>query len=822
MTRAEWTYPVLRHQLRRLAGGASGIFTAALFAPVALMMGVAEYSRDLPDYRTLAEYKPPVASRVYSSEGRLIGEFASEKRIFVPYGAIPKRLVEAFVAAEDQHFFEHPGFDLGGMLRAARSNIATGKTEQGGSTITQQVAKNMLLTPERSMRRKVRELLLAVRIERALGKEKILELYLNEIYLGNRAYGVAAAAQVYFDKGLDELSLAESALLAGLPRAPTAFNPARRGQAALDRRNYVLDRMAEDGRITAAERDAAKAEPLKLAPPKSAPANPPDYFVEEVRRELVARYGSDGTNAAGFTVRSTVDLRMQATADDVLRRGLVAYDRRQGWRGPVANLETLHGEEWRDGWRKKFRAVKPPAGHGDWPLALVINVEPGGADIAFGDGRTGRIPLAELTWARKQGDVRVEPGKPKFRTAVGPAIGKAGDVLKAGDVILVENIDKGRTRRPGDAPLYTLRQVPEVTGALVAMEPGTGRVRAIAGGFSFQLSQFNNATQAWRQPGSSFKPYVYLAALEANFTPATIALDMPMRYTVAGKSYEPQNYSGDFLGPMTMRSALEQSRNVIAIRFAEATGLKQVADLAARLGVSDRLSPVMSLALGSFETTPMRQATAYAMIANGGRRVTPTLIDRIQDRDGRTVERHAMRDCARCNQLAYDGQSMPILRAAAQEQVLDPVNAYQMTSMLEGVVTRGTGVALRELGRPIAGKTGTTNDFLDAWFVGYTPDLVVAVWIGFDHPRSLGRDSTGGALAAPIARDFFKAALAGRPKRDFVRPKDVVVAAGTEGQEFFKRGTEPGTGGARQLDDGYALAPPPMMEQIGRGAYITY
>lgn len=800
------------------------MFTAALAVPSLLLIGAAEYGRDLPDYRALADYKPPVASRVYSSEGRLIGEFASEKRLFVPYAAIPKRVVDAFVAAEDRDFFAHPGFDISGMLRAMRSNIATGRTEQGGSTITQQVAKNILLTPERSMRRKIRELLLAVRIERALGKDRILEIYLNEIYLGNRAYGIAAAAEVYFDKSLDQLTLAETALLAGLPRAPSRFNPKRRAQAAIARRNYVLDRMAEDGRITPDERDAAKAESLNLAPPKPAPANPPDYFVEEVRRELVARYGIEGTNAAGFTVRSTVDLRLQGMADEALRRGLVAYDRQHGWRGPVANLETLHGEEWRDGWRKKFHAVKPPAGHGDWPLALVINVEPGGADIAFGDGRTGRIPLMELAWARKQGEVRTEPGKPKFRTATGPAIRQAGDVLKAGDVILVENIDKGRKRRPGEPHLYTLRQIPEVTGALVAMEPGTGRVRAIAGGFSFELSQFNNATQAWRQPGSSFKPYVYLAALEANFTPATIALDMPMRFTVAGKSYEPQNYSGDFMGPMTMRSALEQSRNVVAIRFAEATGLKQVADLAERLGVSNRLEPVMSLALGSFETTPMRQATAYAMIANGGRRVTATLIERIHDRDGRGVERRsARRDCARCNQLAYDGQTMPDAAAARQEQVLDPANAYQMTSMLQGAILRGTGVALRELGRPIAGKTGTTNDFLDAWFVGYTPDLVVAVWIGFDKPRSLGRDFTGGALAAPVARDFFRAALAGQPKRDFIRPKDVVVAAGPEGTaEYFKRGTEPGTGRARQLDDGYALAPPPMMEQIGRGAYITY
>jgi penicillin-binding protein 1A len=780
-----------------------------LFGVVGLFIvffGLWFYGRDLPDYQKLADYEPPIVSRVYAADGRLIGEFASEKRIYVPYESIPKRVVNAFIAAEDQRFFSHPGIDVFGIARAVRNNFTGGGKLQGGSTITQQVAKNFFFSSEQRFERKVKEMILSFRIERAYDKKKILTLYLNQIFLGRQAYGVAAAAQIYFDKSLEQLTVAETAFLAALPQAPSRFNPERNSRIAINRRNYVIQRMLEDGYITPPEADEAKAAPLGVKPPPPYISVGAEYFVEEVRREMLAKHGEDKMKAGGFVIRSTLDPKLQAFADAALRRGLAAYDRRHGWRGAVANLKDGQGERWADGWRQKLRKVQAPAGYGDWPLALVLEIDEKGADIGMIDGRRGRIPLTELVWARKQGEITVEQGKPTFKTATGAQIKKATDVLKQGDVVLVERISVDSQNKPMPADTYTLRQVPEVTGALVAMDPHTGRVVAMTGGFSFWLSQFNNVTQAWRQPGSSFKPYVYLAALQEGFTPSTIILDAPIVVKFGDKTYRPRNASGKFYGPTPMRTGIEQSRNLMTVRLAEATGLEKVVDLVAKLGVSDKLEPVMAMALGSYETTPMRHVAAYSMIVNGGRKITPTLVDRIQDRYGHTIYRHDERKCEKCSQIAFSGQAMPEL-PSGREQVVDEDNAFQMVTMLQGVVQRGTATSVSALGRPVAGKTGTTNDVLDAWFVGFTPDLAVAVWVGFDKPRTLGPQEQGGVTAAPIFLDFMKSATKDVPPRNFTQPKGVVAVRAGNGYEYYKRGTEPGTGRGRTVDTDTAEDP---------------
>ena len=800
-----------------------------LFGVVGLFVvffGLWFYGRDLPDYQKLANYEPPIVSRVYAADGRLIGEFASEKRIYVPFESIPKRVWQAFIAAEDQRFFSHPGIDVFGIARAVRNNFTGGGARlQGGSTITQQVAKNFFLSSEQRFERKVKEMILSFRIERAYDKQKILSLYLNQIFLGRQAYGVAAAAQIYFDKSLEQLTVAETAFLAALPQAPSRFNPQRNQRIAINRRNYVIQRMLDDGYITQAEADTAKEAPLGVKDPPPYISIGAEYFVEEVRRDMLAKHGEDKMKAGGFVIRSTLDPKLQAFADAALRRGLVAYDKRHGWRGSVANLKEGQNERWADGWRQKLKKVQAPAGHGDWSLALVLEIDDKGADIGMIDGRRGRIPMTELTWARKQGEITIEAGKPTLKTATGPAIKKATDVLKQGDVVLVEKISVDSQNKPVPSDTYTLRQVPEVTGSLVAMDPHTGRVLAMSGGFSFWLSQFNNVTQAWRQPGSSFKPYVYLAALQEGFTPSTIVLDAPIVVKLGDRTYRPRNSSGKFYGPTPMRTGLEQSRNLMTVRLAEATGLEKVVDLVGKLGVSDKLEPVMAMALGSYETTAMRHVAAYSMIVNGGRRITPTLVDRIQDRHGRTIYRHDERKCEKCNQLAFSGQTMPEL-PSGREQIIDEDNAFQMVTMLQGVVQRGTGTIVAALGRPVAGKTGTTNDVLDAWFVGFTPDLAISVWVGFDKPRTLGPYEQGGTTAAPIFLDFARSALKDVPPRNFTQPKGVVAVRAGAGYEYYKRGTEPGTGKGRTVDTDTAedtgTRPGGTRGDVGRSTGDTY
>jgi penicillin-binding protein 1A len=783
----------------------SGISVMVIIGLAAIFVIFWAYGRHLPNFDKLANYEPPIVSRVYAGNGELIGEFASEKRIFVPISRIPKRVSHAFISAEDQRFYYHNGVDLLGMIRAAwttLSNIGGSGRLVGGSTITQQVAKNFLLTSNKTLERKVKEIILSLRIEQVLTKDQILELYLNEINLGNRAYGVGAAAQVYFNKSLDELSVAEAALLGGLPQAPSRYNPLRHPKEARRRRDYVIQRMLADGYITKAQAQTALATPVRVVQHRKNVSSGAEYFVEEVRRILLAKYGETKMKLGGFQVRSTLDPELQHYADVALHDGLVAYDRRHGYRGPVTNLGDRYGDRWASGWKAKLAKVEPPAGYGKWQLAVVLDLDKKAARIGFKDGRRGTIPLRELTWARKQG-IRKRASGAIMKAAVGPRIRKPADVLKRGDVVLVEKVTK--TAKGKDYPdgTYTLRQIPIATGAIVAMDPHTGRVLAMTGGFSFWISQFNNVTQAMRQPGSAFKPVVYLTALENGFTPSTLILDAPVVVKMAnGRKYKPRNYSGKFYGPTTMRRGLELSRNVMTIRLAERVGLAKVADMATRLGVLDHPEPVMAMALGAYETTPLKMATAYSMIVNGGKRITPTLIDRIQDRHGHTIYRHDERKCPACRAVKWEHQEMPVL-PDKREQVVSPQSAFQMVSLMEGVVQRGTGTKVLAVKRPLAGKTGTTNDVRDAWFVGFSPDLVVAVWIGFDKPLSLGYHEAGGITAAPVFRDFMKKAIGDKPPVPFRVPKGLVATRvnldtglpAKEGKrvitEYFKPGHEP-------------------------------
>ncbi len=765
------------------------------------------YGRDLPGLARLADYEPPIVSRVYAGNGHLIGEFATEKRIFVPYKMIPKTVVHAFISAEDQRFFTHRGVDLLGTLRAAittaGSYLAGGSRVVGGSTITQQVAKNFFFTSEKTLTRKIREIILAMRIEAALSKDRILELYLNEIFLGNRAYGVAAAAQTYFNKPLRDLSIAEAAVLAGMPQAPSRYNPFRNPRAATARRAYVVQRMRTDGFITADEARLALKAPLGLVRQETRTSVGAEYFVEELRRELIAKYGEEKMKKGGYSVRSTLDPELQQYADEALRNGLVAYDRRHGYRGPVARLPETHGARWAEGWRKKLSRVGRPAGAGAWPLALVLKTGRKRAVIGFADGSKGAIPLGEISWARKQGLKVRESGK-KTYAAVGRRIRKTGDVLRAGDVILVEPVRRTRKGKAYPDGTYTLRQVPMATAAIVAMDPHTGRILAMSGGYNFRISQFNTATQAQRQPGSAFKPVVFLAALENGFTPTTKVLDAPVVVRQPdGEYYKPLNDSGKFYGPTTLRRGLELSRNVMTIRLAQRVGLAKVSEMAGRLGIAKNLPTTMSAALGAYETTPLKMAVGYSMIVNGGRRVTPTLVDRIQDRRGRTIFRHDAVECAACRAAEWQDQEMPDL-PDEREQVIGRQSAFQIVSILQGVVQRGTGRQVSAVGRPLAGKTGTTNDVVDAWFVGMSPNLVAATWVGFDNSYSLGKFEEGGRTATPIFRDFMKKALKG-PEEDFRPPRGLVairIEAAQESEkkrgaksylEFFKIGVKQGS-----------------------------
>jgi penicillin-binding protein 1A len=773
---------------RSLAWSVAGLAVIGLGVAGLGLYGLWYFSQGLPDYQQLGTYRPPVTTRIHGGDGTLIAEMAHERRLFVPYDAIPKRVVDAFLAAEDKSFFEHAGIDPMGIARAFidnLQNLAQEKRLVGASTITQQVAKNFLLSNEVSFKRKVREAILAVRIEKAYTKEHILELYLNEIFLGRRAYGVAAAALNYFGKGLDELTIAEAAYLAALPKAPNNYNPTLHPDRAKDRRDWVIGRMEEDRRITEAEADEAQAQPLlsRPLPDLDPPGN--GYFVEEVRREMIAKLGEAALYDGGLSIRTTLDQKIQSAADEALRAGLIAYDRRHGWRGPVAHLEP--GSDW----AAKLGAVEIESGMENWRAAIVLGVDNSEASLGFEDGTKGRLPMAGMAWAR--------PNLPEQLTGPPPKL--PGDVVKPGDVIVVELSDEAR---PGSNE-YLLRQIPKVNGAVVALDPHTGRVLALSGGFSFDKSQYDRVTQAKRQPGSAFKPFVYATALDNGFNPSSLILDAPVAIDQGPGLgvWKPGNYSGHFYGPTTLRAGLELSRNLMTVRLAQFVGMDKVVATARHFGVVDDIPPVLSMALGAGETTLMRLTTAYSMFVNGGRRIKPSLIDRAQDRDGRDVFLSDQRTCTGCQDVAWSGQEPPDV-PDLRESVISPQTAYQIVNILQGVVDRGTATRVKAVGHPLAGKTGTSNESKDTWFVGFAPDLAVGVFVGFDQPDTLGKRETGASAAAPIFRDIMAVALAGKAPLPFrvppglrlvrVDPKTGLLAepgARNVIWEAFKPGTEP-------------------------------
>ncbi len=787
-------------------GGVSFVLFG-LLAVVGLTMVLLVYGRDLPDYRQLAHYEPPVVTRVHAADGSLLTEYARQKRLFVPIGAIPKPLIQAFISAEDKNFYAHGGLDLTGIARASLLNVRnllTGRRLMGASTITQQVAKNFLLTSEVSLERKIKEAILALRIERAFTKDQILELYLNEIYLGEGSYGVAAAALNYFDKALDELTLSEMAFLAALPKAPNHYHPVRHHERAVARRNWVLWRMYENGYLDRADYEAARAEPLE--PRHSRPIHTfrADYYEEEVRRRLLARFGERQLYDGGLSVRTALEPKLETIAERVLRDGLIAYDRRHGWRGPIAH-RSIEGD-----WAARLAKVPVKLGVETWRPALVLSLRADGAVIGFRDGSYGFVPFATMRWARRW----------RVGERVGPSPKGPEDVLNVGDVIVVSPLSGGPRVRlesfyldngepVGEVAAFALEQVPEIEGALVALDPHTGRVLALVGGFSFARSQFNRATQAMRQAGSAFKPFVYAAALEAGFTPSSLVLDAPFVIDQGegrGK-WKPRNYSGRYYGPSTLRRGLELSRNLMTVRIAQYIGMKRVLDMAQRFGLDNGMEPTLAQALGAGEVTPLQLTAAYAMLVNGGRKIVPSLIDRIQDRRGRTVYRHDRRPCPRCDVAPWTPDLTPPEIPDSRPQVLDPRIAYQIVHMLEGVVEHGTGRAIRNLPWPLAGKTGTSNDAVDTWFVGFSPDLAVGVFVGFDRPRGLGPGEQGASTAVPIFKRFMAAALEGSPPVPFrippgirlvrVDPETGLIADPTDEKailEAFLPGTEPKPG----------------------------
>ncbi|MEL6871605.1 MAG: penicillin-binding protein 1A, partial [Pseudomonadota bacterium] len=748
-------------------------------------------SRDLPSYEKLANYEPPVMTRIHANNGALIAEYARERRIFVPINTIPKVVINAFLAAEDKRFYEHGGLDYYGITRAA-INFAMIKLKmkkgsiQGASTITQQVAKNFLLTNERTFDRKLKEAILSIRMERAYSKDKILELYLNEIYLGIGSYGVAAAALNYFNKELKDLTLAEASYLAVLPKAPNNYHPFRNTEVAIERRNWVLGRMAANGYVTAEEADAAAKSSLEVdLRPFGAHIFAAEFFAEEVRRSLLSQFGEDKLYGGGLSVRTTLDPRLQQFARKALVGGLVQFDRQRGWRGPVAEID-VSGD-----WGATLAKREMPTDIDPWRMGVVLDVTKSKAIVGL---RPERKADKSLPKERQAIELNRESVKwaGAFRAtdkAKGPAPKSVSSVLKVGNVVYVS------PQNPQDlAGKWELMQVPEVGGGIAVMDPHTGRVLAVVGGFSFSLSEFDRAIQARRQPGSSFKPLVYATALDNGYKPTSIVLDAPIEIEQGPgqEVWRPENYNKSrSYGPSTLRLGIEKSRNQMTVRLAQDMGMPLITEYARRFGVYDELLPVLSMSLGAGETSLLRMVTAYSSLANGGKRVNATLIDRIQDRWGRTVWRHDQRVCSACNDTEWQSQTEPEI-PDDRRQIIDPHTAYQMTSMLEGVVKRGTAtrVAKRLPGVPLAGKTGTTNDSRDTWFVGYSPDLVVGVFVGYDTPKPMGKSATGGAVASPIFSNFMKMALADRQPVPFRVPPGLKLV-----RVSLKTGLRAGRGG---------------------------
>ena len=800
--------------LRFVGSFLGGLFTlltmGILFAALTIGGIFYMYANDLPSHERLAQYTPPTISRIYNGEGRIIDEFAQERRLFVPIEDVPDLVKEAFISAEDKHFYTHKGYDVAGMIGAFRDAILSrGKNVRGASTITQQVMKNFLLSGDRTGERKIKEIILATRLEETLSKDKILELYMNEIFLGANSYGVAAAAQTYFNKSLDELAPHEAAMLAALPKAPGEFHPVRGKERLVERRNYVLNEMYQNGYLDEAVYLSEKDKPLLSVQNGDFTAfrtalPPRDYFTDEIRRQLSGSFGEEEFFGGGLSIRATVEPDLQAMAAKALRSGLEKYDRSQGiWRGTGRKLATEALADWRTALAAEENLARDVAG---WRAAVVLELGDETATLGIeGEGDPGIIPAEDVTWARKR----------NADGSLGKKANVPADLVDVGDIVMVRAVTSDED---GSFLRWSLRQVPEVQGGFMAMDVNTGRVFAMQGGFSYMDSVFNRATQATRQPGSSFKPFVYAAALDSGFTPATIVVDAPIEINTPQGLWTPKNASNKFYGPTPMRTGIEQSRNLMTIRIAEEIGMETVAGYAERFGVYDKMNPFLANALGAQETTLFKMVAAYAMFANGGERVEPTLVDRVQDRYGATVYRHDQRVCEDCGDTIWDQGEGPRIRAD-HERVMDAITAYQLTSMLEGVVQRGSAAGL-SLPVPIAGKTGTTNDAKDVWFIGYSSNIVAGCYMGFDQPRSLGENAFGGTLCVPVFQAFMAEAIKKYGGTDFAVPPggyflsiDRFTGArlpdGATGEnvvaEYFREGEEPIFGLAALIDGGFTM-----------------
>ena len=697
------------------------------------------FSSDLPDYKILSNYKPPISSRVHSVQGQLIAEYALQKRFFIPYESIPKNVIYSFLSAEDKNFFSHPGVDAKSITRAIIKNIKniySNKRLEGASTITQQVAKNFLLTNEVSIKRKIKEAILAFRIERAYSKERIMELYLNQIYLGEGTYGIAAASLEYFDKAVSELSYEEAAMLAALPKAPSKYNPYKSKKIAKTRRDFVLKNLYENSYINESEYKSLINKKIKIKKRKIELLEEANFYTEEVRRIISDTYGYDNLYKGGLSIRTPMNSSYQKESVYALRKGLESYDKRNGWRGPIINIDS---ENWKNK-VKKFTIDKSL----QWKLAKVIEVNKLSIKIETEDAELGFINFKNVSWTRKK---------------------SFDDILKLNDIIYVKKIKKNK---------WSLKQLPKINGAIVVMDPYTGRVLAMSGGFSYNLSEFNRATQAQRQPGSAFKPFVYAAALENGFTPSTLVLDAPFVIDQGEglKTWKPENYGKKFYGPSTLRIGIEKSRNLMTVRVAQKVGFEEISKVANNFGIYNDVPELLSVSLGSAETTLVKLTNAYCTFVNGGKKVNPIFIDRIQDRRGKTIFNSDKRKCIGCKEISYLQEEVPFIKDK-KAQIISTETAYQMTSLLEGVVKRGTGRKLKNLNIPLAGKTGTTNKNMDAWFLGFTSKLVIGVYVGFDVPKSLGKYETGAKAALPIFKTFVENVVKKKDARPFKIPKNI-------------------------------------------------
>ena len=708
------------------------ISSVGLLSAIFILVVLWAFSNNLPDYKFLKSYKPPVSSKVYSGEGELVSDFSSEKRIFVPYKAIPQIVINAFLSAEDKNFFSHPGVDAKGVLRATInniSNIINSKRLEGASTITQQVAKNFLLTNEVSLNRKFKEAILAFRIERALSKERILELYLNQIYLGEGSYGVASASLEYFDKPISELNYNEASLLAALPKAPSRYNPYKNIKIAKFRRNLVLQNLLQNNYINKKDYQEFINNEILLKKRKKIFLEDTRYYVEDIRKNVIDKFSYEKVYKQGLNINTPINLNLQKIATQSLRDGLISYDKRKGWRGPILNRK--YSAKWSND-LEKFKLEKSI----NWELAIIKSIEKFSVEIETENRSKGSIKYNDMSWTKKE----------------------INKLFKLGDIIYVENIDKDN---------FSLRQLPKINGSIVVMDPFTGRVIALSGGFSFKKSEFNRATQASRQPGSAFKPFIYALALENGYTPSTLILDAPLvlEQGLDLKMWKPENYGKKFYGPSTLRMGLEKSRNLMTIRIAQELGLKKIVNFTEQLGIYDSPSELLSISLGSAETTLLKLTSAYCSFVNGGKLIKPIMIDRIQDSEGNTIFNSETRKCSDCNKISFLSNEYPKIEDKFP-QIFSEETAYQMTSILEGVVRRGTGKNLRDLKLDIGGKTGTTNNNTDAWFIGFTSKLAIGVYVGSDNPRPLGKNETGAKAALPIFKDFIKKGI----KKEEARP----------------------------------------------------